>query len=809
MLTSKDCRYYDAVLGVSSIWQVLDFSFPARTCLLPRLSGGRQGKERTTFMTPNQRPNVSPWRTRPKWQRPFSVAVVTLFAWTALLALPAQVLAHASLQKPVGVRSLSLAEMQRIRGSNHVRLAGSASGDTLPWEASVGGTNTDNGNKLTQIPLVSWTARGGMPLAFTLAHNSQSIHNSELGQKWTHSFDLFLVSAVNPISGATTLSAHDGTDLSITFSQNVDGTYSPPTGVHDTLVVNTDGSYTQTKPDQTKFHYTSAYYCDTITDRNGNQIALAYNSGDYVTSISDPTGRMIYLSYDSSNRISTVTDPLSRVWTLSYDSNNNLSSITYPVLGTTYYSETFGYNSAHDITSFTDKRGHSWTYSYNSSDNSLASETDPYSNTTSYSYTSSTTTITDPNSHSVVYTYSGGLLSQITDQASHSESYVRDSAYNTTQVTGKNGYSWNYTFDSRGNQLTAEDPYGNVFATTTFNSDNFPLTVTDSLGNQTVTTYDSHDNPTQIQQKNSAGTVLVTNSFTVDTNGLVTSKTDGNSHTVYFGHNTNGELTSVEDANGNTSVITVNGIGWTTAVSDALSHSTSYTLDNWGRATSVTTPAGTTTTVLDANSNATSVTDANSHTATATFDYENRPLVVTRANTDAVSYAYDASGQVGLLSTKTDGNGHVTHFYYTSRNQPSSAAYPDSTTESWSYNNDGTVASHVDGNSHTISYGYDHRGAVDLGLLSGRDGHFVHPRYQRPAHGHDRCVRLDLLHARRRRPHHLCHHSQRHGRLRLRYRLPPHEHECHGNRNVVLQLRCRGSVDPDREPEQRNEPVFL
>ncbi|MCW3052755.1 MAG: repeat-containing protein, partial [Chthonomonadales bacterium] len=184
------------------------------------------------------------------------------------------------------------------------------------------------------------------------------------------------------------------------------------------------------------------------------------------------------------------------------------------------------------------------------------------------------------------------------------------------------------------------------------------------------------------------------------------------SHIVYFGFDTDGNLTSVEDANSHTSTATFNGIGWKTGVSDALSHSISLTLDNWGRATSVTTPAGTTTSVFDANSNVTSTTDANSHTSTATFDYENRPLVLTKANGDAITYAYDASGQKGLLSSKTDGNSYVTSYSYTSRNQPYITTYPDSTTESWTYNNDGSVATHVDGNSHTISYGYDHRGLL-------------------------------------------------------------------------------------------------
>lgn len=278
------------------------------------------------------RPAGSPWRSRPKWQRPFSAAVVTLFAWTALLAVPAQALAHASLQKPLGVRILTSAEMQRIRGSQfgtgHSIAVSAASGSTYPWEASAGGTNTGNGNKLTQVPLVGWTSRGGMPVSFSLAHNSQSAHSSELGQKWTHSFDLFLAAGTPAYDGApVNMTAHWGDDLAYAFTQNVDGSYTAPTGIHDVLIANTDGTFTLTKKDQTQYHYTSAGYCDTITDRNSNQIAISYNTGNYVVQIADATGRTVALTYDTSNRISTVTDPLSRVWTLGYDASNNLTGI--------------------------------------------------------------------------------------------------------------------------------------------------------------------------------------------------------------------------------------------------------------------------------------------------------------------------------------------------------------------------------------------------------------------------------------------------------------------------------------------------
>jgi hypothetical protein len=199
----------------------------------------------------------------PRWQRRIAASIVGLFAWSAALSVPAQALAHSNLQKPLGVRSLSLAEMQRIKGRTtgglHATAVSVDSGSTFPWEASVGGANTANGNKLTQVPLVSWIARGGMPVSFVLSHNSQSAHASELGQKWTHSFDLFLVASAG--AGGTDETVHWGDDLAYTFTQNVDGSFSAPTGIHDSLVKNSDGTFTLTRPDQVKYNYTSAGYC--------------------------------------------------------------------------------------------------------------------------------------------------------------------------------------------------------------------------------------------------------------------------------------------------------------------------------------------------------------------------------------------------------------------------------------------------------------------------------------------------------------------------------------------------------------------
>ena len=103
-----------------------------------------------------------------------------------------------------------------------------------------------------------------MPLSMSLVHNSQSSHNSGLGYKWTHSYDIYLVASSGGGglsgggvggSGASGLTVHWGDDLSYFFTQNVNGSYSAPSGIHDTLVKNVDNTYTLTRPDQTAYHF--------------------------------------------------------------------------------------------------------------------------------------------------------------------------------------------------------------------------------------------------------------------------------------------------------------------------------------------------------------------------------------------------------------------------------------------------------------------------------------------------------------------------------------------------------------------------
>jgi len=109
-------------------------------------------------------------------------------------------------------------------------------GSSLPWEGSFGSVNSGNGNKLTSLHLFSWKARGGMPVDFTLYHNSQTNYNDELGAGWSWTYDLYI--NVDPVTGTATV--HYGNGLSIPYTVS-GGVYSAPTGIFESLVKNGGG----------------------------------------------------------------------------------------------------------------------------------------------------------------------------------------------------------------------------------------------------------------------------------------------------------------------------------------------------------------------------------------------------------------------------------------------------------------------------------------------------------------------------------------------------------------------------------------
>ena len=218
------------------------------------------------------------YRSRRLWERRLALFFTSLFAWTFILAPGVTALAQRQVPSAQhlnsGFRLLSTAEMSKIRGavSGHALSYSATAGAAYPWEGGSGGVNTGDGNKLTSINLVQWIQRGGLPVSFSLAHNSEGNHNSELGQKWTFSYDIYLMTTGSG-GGIGNLAVHWGDDQSYIFTNNGSNVFTAPTGIHDKLVLNIDSTLTLTRPDQTAYHFTGGY-CDTITDE---KLELHYN----------------------------------------------------------------------------------------------------------------------------------------------------------------------------------------------------------------------------------------------------------------------------------------------------------------------------------------------------------------------------------------------------------------------------------------------------------------------------------------------------------------------------------------------------
>ena len=605
--------------------------------------------------------------------------------------------------------------MKRITGSqgysgpSHTLTLSPDSGATFPWEGNSGGTNSGNGNHLTQVPIVSWTARGGMPVNFNLAHNSQSSHNSELGYKWTHSFDIYLVSVGGVIFGPgggswSGLAVHWGDDQSYIFTLT-GGVYVPPTGIHDSLVANIDGSYTLTRTDQTQFHFMSNYYCDTISDENSNTITIGYNVGNFVVSITDPTSRAIALSYDGSNRISTITDPLSRVWTCHYTSGN-LTSVDLPVINSTTYSWGMSYGTTHDITTLTTPGGRSSTATYDTSDDSLSTSTDGSGNETDFWYDTGATTVTDPNGNTSVDGYSSGRLSYRTDAESQTEYYYYDGDNNRTQLTTKRGYSYYFTFNAAGCILTSENPYSNV-VTNTFNGNNKLLTKTAPTGEYVTYTRDGSDNVTAVVVKDNLGVTQASSSYTIGAHGLVSDYYDPNTRHTQYGYSSNGDLTSVITPLGKETDFTSDGLGVRLTRVDALTRTTTYSPDAWERITLTTYPDTSTHTVtFDPDNLSTQFVDG-SGTTNRTYDVSGRILTEALGATTVASYSYDGTGQLGLLSTLTDVNSRVLTYSYTARNELSEVSETAGNTF-YTHDEDGNTTAVTNPNTTTVARVFDH-----------------------------------------------------------------------------------------------------
>jgi RHS repeat-associated protein len=137
---------------------------------------------------------------------------------------------------------------------------------------------------------------------------------------------------------------------------------------------------------------------------------------------------------------------------------------------------------------------------------------------------------------------------------------------------------------------------------------------------------------------------------------------------------------------------------------------TGYTLDAWNRVTAVDYDSATSSTdqtfTYDAGSNLTAVTDETGSTSRNYDDLNRITSETTGAGT--VSYAYDATGQLGLLVSITDPSSRSISYDYTANNQIDSVTDSGTSgTTSYSYDAGGLETSITHANGVAVSKIYD------------------------------------------------------------------------------------------------------
>jgi len=643
----------------------------------------------------------------PRRRSRFAWLASTAFTWLSVSP------ALARTPSPRGVqRRLSLGELRQIKGAQGpLPLPGGVESDdpvtepnaggTYPWEGTVGDLNTVNGNKLTSIPLVAWTARGGLPVSLALYHNSEATSQSELGYHWTHSYAIY-----GTVSPSGDFTVQWGDNLEYTFYRNIDGSFTPPEGIFDTLTFDTGTQkYTLTQKNQLRYTFSQPngvrWNCTTIKDRNNNTLTINHNASDFVSNIVDPSGRTLTFQY-SGTTLASVTDPQGRVFSFT-QTGGDLTRVSFPALSGQTPRLDLAYNSAHSITSITDLRGKVWSFGYTTNGRALAWERDPLGNQTSFTYLGGQTRITDALGRERVHTYSNGLLTSLQDPTLATVQYGYLGTLRTS-ITDPAGNVQQLAYDSHGNVTSIIDPLGNVVSLQ-YNAKNDPISIARPSGRTTLFAYDTAGNLTAVT--NPLGQ---TAQRTVSSTGLVTATTDALGRTTSFCYDAYGNCISTTSSLAHTTAYTVDLLGRVLTATDPMGRVTTGSYDSLGRLVSVTAPGNRTASfTYDLAGNRLTQTNPLGQVESLVYDAAGRVLQHTDPLGRSVSFGYDA---VGNRTRFTDGRGQSTTYSFNTNNQVSAITYPDGTSQSASYNSRGLLAQRTDGRGVQTSYSYDALGRV-------------------------------------------------------------------------------------------------
>ena len=536
----------------------------------------------------------------------------------------------------------------------------------------------------------------GMPVYFTRTYNSQKNYDGPLGWGWTHSYNILLRKTQNGLK----IVDEDGTG--IYFTENTDGTYTPPAGEHSSLTENDGGTFIWTKKYGTRYLFDADKKLTHIADRNNNQITLSYNSDGLLSTIKDTVNREINLEYNSQKKLERVVDLKGRIINYSHDSEGNLVTVIDPAGGNIRYQYS-DLSDVHNLTRAINQNGNSIYYEYDDQDRCISSygDSDDLKVRLTFDPENKRTIIDDSRGNKTIREYNNdGLVTKFIDRLNNTETYTWDNDFNKPSITDKNGHATTKTYDPQGNVLTVTDPLGNREFFTYESSYNLLSSHRDAEDNRTVYSYDSKGN--RIIVTDPYGN---TTAYTYNSKGQVLTMADAKSQTTTYAYDDYGNTMTITDHLGNTTTFTYDEIGNRTSIENTKGDINTFTYDALNRVTKVTYPDNTYASfTYDGVGNKISETDPNNNTTSYEYDVNDRLKNITDALGSIITYTYDTEGN---LISVTDGNGNQTSYGYDELNRVVYEINAAGITRTYEYDKVDNKLSQTDGNGNTAQYVYD------------------------------------------------------------------------------------------------------
>lgn len=497
----------------------------------------------------------------------------------------------------------------------------------------------------------------GLPLWFKRSYRSTLDKNGPLGNRWTHSYN-WRLSETNTVFGADTntwqiLLAANGKEY--WFCQITNGVYESPFD-QTWLLVETNSKHEVTMPGGVVYTFGTNGMVETIEDLWQNTLAMTYtnvSSSNLLARVEHSNGQYLDLTY-SGNKLSRVDTPNTNFYVqYSYNSNEELTNVTRSISGDDQVT-TYSYDAStnHSMTQMVNaiSQVYAWEYATNAAGETTSVGT---GSVVAAQYFKGTLDFSAANQAYTTITFERGDTNQTYEYHYHPV------MGRLTDIRGPNSVSTNsstlrgtaYELDNRGN------------ATNTV--------VYDVAAGQSLKTVQLFDVDHNVTNESFGLGINPSNTWVYgwDTNvQLLTSAADPEGHKVEMTY-TNGSLLSAKVYYDGASYYesfcgyTTNGL--VSGITNANGHHVSYYYDGYGFLTSAVPQLGPTVTyannILGMVESVTLPGEFGDRTTSFDVDDLGRVTQVTYPNSLTETMSYDA---IGNLTNHVDTAGRVTRYLY-------------------------------------------------------------------------------------------------------------------------------------------------